>query len=294
KIQITGFIHPKHSTDNIGFLKDRIKLVKCDILDKHSIFNKINNTDYDYVFHLAAFSSPTQSFQNPKITLENNIIGQLNLLEALVKIKSKAKILIIGSSDEYGEVNKSNLPLNELVPLSPQSPYAVSKVAQDLLGYQFYLHHKLQIVRLRPFNHIGPRQAAIFVVPAFASQIAKLEKIGGGDINVGNLQTWRDFTDVRDIVKGYFLALDKGKIGEVYNIGSGKLYKISDILNQLLSFSKVKINIKKDKKLFRISDNNRIYCDYSKFQKQTGWKPKIPIKKTLFDTIEYERQLLIN
>ncbi len=290
KISTFGFVHPNHPSVNLKGIKEKITVVKCDILDKKSILEILKKNKFDYVFHLAAFSSPAESFQNPKETLENNIIGQLNLLESLVKTKSPAKILIVGSADEYKDISEKDLPVDESTPLEPLTPYAVSKVAQDLLGYQFYLHHKLNIIRVRPFNHIGPRQSPSFVVSAFASRIAGIEKKNGGKIKVGNLDTYRDFTDVRDMAKAYLLALEKCRLGEVYNIGSGKAYKIADILNKLISKSTVKIEVIKDKRLFHSKEILKIYCDYSKFHKATDWKPQIPIDKTLSDTIDYERQ----
>ncbi len=288
--EIVGFYHPLHSTENINSLKDKLELVACDILDYKQVEKEITRIKPDYVFHLAAFSSPSQSLQNPRQTLENNIFGQLNILDALVKINSEAKILIVASADEYGNVDKKDLPVKEDHSLDPGSPYAVSKVAQDMLGYQYFLNHGLNIVRVRPSNHIGPRQAPIFVVSAFASQIATLEKQGGGIMKVGNLASERDFTDVRDIVKAYLLALDKGKMGEVYNIGSGKAIKIGAILEIMLSEAHAKIRHQKDNKLYRPTEV--FYSDPTKFKKQTGWQPTIPIKTTLFDTINYEREKL--
>ncbi len=288
-IDVTGIIHPKHTASNINHLINKITLVECNILENKSLEKVFKNNDFDYVFHLAAFSSPAQSYTQARETLENNILGELNLLETLVKIKSIAKIVIVGSSDEYGNVNPKYLPVDESTPLAPISPYAVSKVAQDMLGLQFYLHHGLNTVRVRSFNHIGPRQSTAFVIPAFITQIVKLEKTGGGDIKVGNLDTYRDFTDVRDIARAYLLTCQKGISGEVYNIGSGKAYKIGDILNKLISQSSAKIKIVVDKKLKRSTDVAKIYCDYSKFHRQTGWEPEIPIDKTLSDTMEYER-----
>jgi len=291
-IEVHGYAHPKHSRDNIKHLEEKINLAYLDLLDKKSLEENLGKNSFDYIFHLAAFSSPSQSFDNAKDTLKNNIFAQLSLLEAAVKTKSKATILIVGSSDQYGAVSRQYLPIKEETPFAPTSPYAVSKIAQEMLGLQFFLHDNLSVVRVRPFNHIGPRQSKVFVVPAFASQIAALEKKGGGEIKIGNLNSFRDFTDVRDIVRAYLLALENGEAGEVYNIGSGHTYKIEDILNQLISLSSVEIKVKVDNSLIRIKDVNKIYCDPTKFQKKTGWNPKIPISKTLSDTIEYERSKL--
>lgn len=294
KFKVFGISHPEHATKNIDHIKNKLELLACDILDQKKVDAALATISPDYVFHLAASSSPAQSFKAPRETLENNIVGELNLLEALVQNKSKARILVIGSADEYGKIRERDLPADEVTPISPLSPYAVSKVAQDFLGLQFFLHHKLHIVRVRPFNHIGPRQFDAFVVSAFASQVARLEKEGGGTIRVGNLESWRDFTDVRDMVAAYHLALEAGLPGEVYNIGSGHAVKIADVLAMMITLAKVKIRIREDKKLFHPQDVKIIYCDARKFAKQTGWRPKIPIKTTLFDTIEYERRELGN
>lgn len=291
-ISIYGYYHPHHPIENIEHVKEKINLIDCDILDKKKLQKETESIDPDYVFHLAAFSSPPQSFIDPQKSIENNVVGELNLLEALSKMKSKAKVLVVGSADEYGNINEKYLPANENTPFSPLSPYAVSKITQDMLALQFFLHDKLNTIRVRPFNHIGPRQSPLFVVSAFASQIAKIEKEGGGTIKVGNLESARDFTDVRDMIKAYILALEKGKPGEVYNIGSGKPVKISEILNILVSLSKAKIKVEQDKSRIRKVDIKSIYCDYSKFNKATGWKPSTPLLKTLSDTIEYERNKL--
>ena len=286
-IAVVGFYHPKHPPQNIKHLEAKIELVACDILNRKEIEKELSKVKPDYLFHLAAFSSPSKSFENPRETLENNIFGQVNLLDAFVKLKSQAKILIIGSADEYGSVDKNDLPVKETHPLAPASPYAVSKVTQDMLGLQYHLAHGLNIVRVRPSNHIGPRQAPTFVVPAFASQIAALEKRGGGVMKVGNLESMRDFTDVRDMVRAYLLALEKGEMGDVYNIGSGKEVSIGKVLKILVSQTKAPIKVETDKKLFRPTES--FYSDPQKFKKKTGWKPEIPLEITLSDTINYER-----
>ena len=293
-ISVYGFYHPNHPTENLDHIKNQVTLIPADILDAKSLKKEAKGESWDYVFHLAAFSSPSQSFKNPQETLENNIVGQINLLEGLFVAKSKARILIIGSADEYGRVSPKDLPINENTPLSPTSPYAVSKVAQDLLGLQYFVNHKLNTVRVRPFNHIGPRQSRLFAVSSFAHQIAVCEKRGGGTIKVGNLDTSRDFTDVRDMVRAYILALDKGTFGDVYNLGTGKAIKISDILKMMVSLGRVKIKIEVDRSRIHSHEIKTIYCDSSKFRSKTGWVPKIPLETTLSDTIEYERTKTTN
>lgn len=290
-ISVTAIVHPAHPSNNLKSLVGKIVIEPADLTRKNSL-KKLLGDNFDYIFHLAAFASPAQSFTDPQNTLKNNVFSQVYLLELLVKKKSRSKILIVGSAEEYGNVGRKYLPVNENTPFMPMSPYAVSKIAQDMIGYQYFLNYGLNIIRVRPFNHIGPRQSDAFVVPAFASQIASLEKVGKGEIKVGNLNKWRDFTDVRDIVKAYLLALQKGKVGEVYNLGSGKAIKIADILKKLVSFSKTSIKVQEDKSRLRTSDVEKIYCDFSKFNKDTGWRPTISIEQTLFDTIEFERNKL--
>lgn len=291
-IDVYGFCHPDHPAINISHIKNKIVLFSADLLDLSQMQDSLKGQTFDYVFHLAASSSPLLSFKNPWETFENNIKSQINLLETLKETSSNAKILIIGSAEEYGLVDKKDLPLSENTPLRPPSPYAVSKIAQDFLGYEYFVHHKMQIVRVRPFNHIGPRQSGSFVVAAFAGQIAEIEKKGRGKIFVGNLNSYRDFTDVRDMVKAYLLALEKGEPGEVYNIGSGKLIKIEGLLNKMIGKSSAKIEVVVDKSRFAPVEIEAFSCNYSKFHKATGWQPTIPLETTLSDTIEYERSQL--
>lgn len=289
-IKVFGFYHPNHSTSNVDHIKNKIQLFSVDLLNQKKTSDAVGEIKPDYVFHLAASSSPAQSFKNPGLTLENNLQSQINLLEALVKINSSAKILIVGSAEEYGIVEKKYDPVDEQTPIQPISPYAVSKVAQDFLGYQYFMHYKLNIVRVRPFNHIGPRQSTDFVVPAFASQIVQIEKKGSGKIKVGNINSFRDFTDVRDVVRAYLLVLDKGEMGDVYNIGSGKLVQIENVLKTLIALSPAKIEITFDKSRLAPTEVKSITCNYSKLKQATGWKPEIPLSTTLFDTINYERE----
>jgi len=281
------------SIENVDAIKKDIKLFKVNLLLPRETNVVIKKIRPNLIFHLAALTSPANSFKYPQKTLTNNIIAQLNVLNSVKRNNLlDTKILIISSADIYGIVKKEDLPIDENTPLMPLSPYAVSKIAQDFLGMQYFLAYKLKIVRVRPFNHIGLRQSPHFVIGSFAQKIAEIEK-GKREpvLRVGNLEAKRDFTDVRDMVCAYLLALEKGKFGEVYNIGRGKSYKIRDILNKLLSWSSSKISVKVDKSLFRPIDNPDLLCDLSKFVKISGWKPSIDLDKTLKDTLDYWRNI---
>ena len=292
--KILGTYLIEKSITNVDKIKQYIKLFKVNLLYAEDTYSVVEKTKPDLIFHLAALPSPANSFGNPQKSLTNNILSELNILDA-IRINSlfNTKILVISSADIYGIVKKEDLPIDENTPLMPLSPYAVSKIAQDFLGLQYFLAYKLKIVRVRPFNHIGPRQTPHFVISSFAQQIAEIEKGKRKPVlHVGNLEAKRDFTDVRDIVTAYLLALKHGKFGEVYNIGRGMSYKIEDILSKLLSFSSSKISIKVDKSLLRPIDNPDLLCNASKFIKISGWKPKIDLDKTLIDTLDYWRKIV--
>ncbi len=272
--------------------KDKLGLYKLNLLDENKTAEIIEKEKPDCLFHLAALISPKASFDNPKETFINNVSAEINILEAIKKCGSEAKILIVSSGEIYGLVSKEDLPIDEDTPYNPTNPYAVSKLAQDFLGLQYFLSHKLKIVRVRPFNHAGPRQTSAFVISAFAKGIAEIEKGRKNVLNVGNTKSKRDFSDVRDMVVAYGLAIEKGQIGDVYNLGGGKSFAISQILEMLISLSRVKIEVAEDPSLFAPSDNPELVCDYSKFAKLTGWAPEIPIEKTLEDTLDYWREIV--
>lgn len=279
---------------NIGKIKDNIKLIKVDLTNTKQVNFLIQSVKPDLVFHLAALSYTADSFKNPLITMENNIASQMNILSAIKENSLlNTKVLVVSSAEVYGLVKKDDLPIDEETKLMPASPYAVSKIAQDFLGLYYFLSYNLKIVRVRPFNHIGPRQSPNFAVSAFARKIAEIEKKRMEPvIYVGNLTPKRDFTDVRDMIAAYTLAIEKGKLGEVYNIGSEKSYKISDILNNLLKLSRVKIKVQVDGSKFRPVDIPELLCDATKFRKLTNWKPSIPISTTLKDTLDYWRSIV--
>ncbi|OGH17790.1 MAG: hypothetical protein A2868_01185 [Candidatus Levybacteria bacterium RIFCSPHIGHO2_01_FULL_40_15b] len=287
--EVSGTYLIDKSRSNISSVH-KVKLYKVDLQDAKEVERIISLERPDMIFHLAALTAPGESFENPSEFIANNIGMQVNLLESVRKAQVLPRMLIVSSAEVYGNVSVSDLPIGEETEIRPVNPYAVSKVACDFLGLQYFLSYKLPIVRVRPFNHIGPRQSPSFVVAAFAKKIAEIEKNKIPPvIKVGNLSPKRDFTDVRDTVWGYQLLIEKGEPGEVYNIGSGRSYEIKYILDTLLSFSDKKITIETDSALMRPVDVPELVCDNSKIKKVTGWEPKIPIEQTLRETLDYWR-----
>ena len=291
--EVYGIKRWRSRMDNIKHLTDKVRLLECDITDYVSIYNVLEAVKPDYIFHLAAQSFVPTSWNAPAETIRVNMIGNLNIFEAVRKLKIPSRIQIACSSEEYGHVLPDEVPIKETNPLRPLSPYAVSKVGQDMLGYQYHMSYNIFAVRTRGFNHTGPRRGDVFVSSNFAKQIVEIEKgLKPPVIYVGNLEAKRDFTDVRDMVRGYWLSLEKGQPGEVYNICSGSAVTIREMLDMLLSFSKVKVEIKEDPARMRPSDVQILLGDNSKFRAATGWKPEIPLKKTLLDLIDYWRETI--
>ncbi len=273
---------------------NKIQIEKIDLTNFENVFSLVKKIKPDYVYHLAALTSPADSFDNPTPVVLGNIKIQMNLLNA-VKNENLAdtRLMVVSSGEVYGLVDKNELPINEETQLRPCNPYAVSKIAQDFLALQYHLSYKLDTIRVRPFNHTGPGQSPSFAIPAFAKQIAEIEKGRQVPIvKVGNLTTRRDFTDVRDIVKGYALLMEKGANGGVYNIGSGKSHATQELLEKMLTFTKKEIKVVEDPNKIRPVEVPDVYCDYTKLNVVTGWKPEIPIEKTLEDTLDYWRGIV--
>jgi GDP-4-dehydro-6-deoxy-D-mannose reductase len=269
----------------------RIALYPADLSDYGRVRELCARIRPDHVFHLAAQASVERAWLDPAATLVNNIVAQLSLLRAIAELRLEPRILIVGSADEYGAVREEDLPIDEETPLRPINPYAVSKIAQDYLGYQYYLSHGLQVVRVRPFGHIGPRQGPGFVVADFARQIARIEAgLQEPVMRVGNLSAQRDLTDVGDMVRGYYLALAKGKAGEVYNLGSGRAYAIGEILDKLLGMSRVVVRVEIDASRLRPSDIPILVCDSRRFREDTEWRPERDISDTLREVLDYWRK----
>ena len=290
-IEVYGTVRWRSKLDNIAHIKDRLRLVDADIRDGHSLLKAVQESTPDYVFHLASQSFVPMSWRAPADTIETNVIGTVHLLEAIRQSKCEPVIQIAGSSEEYGMVYPDELPIRETNPLRPLSPYGVSKVAEDLLGCQYHASYGLKVVTTRAFNHTGPRRGDVFVTSNFAKQIAEIEKgLKQPIMYVGNLNAKRDFSDVRDVAKAYWLAVTKCEYGEVYNICSEKSRPIQSVLELLLSMTDKKVEIGQDPSRIRPSDVEVLHGDCSKFKKQTGWKSEIPFEKTMSDLLNYWRE----
>ena len=292
-LEVIGTTRPRSKTENTDHLKGQVTLVEADIRDYASILDIIDKHFPFYIFHLAAQSFVPMSWKAPSETLVTNIVGTANILEAIkfLEVGEDIKILVAGTSEEYGLVSPDFLPIKESCPLRPQSPYGVSKVAADLLTQQYTRSYNLRAVVTRAFNHTGPRRGEVFVSSNFAKQLVEIEKGIRDKIMVGNLTAKRDFSDVRDIVRAYWLAIEKGKSGEAYNICSGNAISIEELLLKMVKMTNVlPKTIVEDIERLRPSDVPILVGDCSKFKEQTGWEPKIPLEKTLEDLVNYWRE----
>lgn len=286
-VEVHGVAHVGHDSPNLARLRDRVTLHAADLTSRAAARRALEAARPDWVFHLAARASVAGAWRDPERTLVDNVTMQLHVLQALVELELGARVLVVGSSDEYGLVTAGELPITEDCPLRPVNPYAVSKVAQDYLGYQYHLGRGLDVVRVRPFNHIGPRQGTGFVVPDLASQVARIEAgLAPPVLRVGNLSARRDFTDVRDIVRAYRLALERGRPGCVYNIGSQRSWAIAEVLDALLGLARVSVRVEQDPARMRPSDVPEVVCDCRRFHRDTGWQPEYTVEASLADVLD--------
>jgi len=264
------------------------------ILDADAVSEVIGGIKPDVIYHLAAQSSVSLSWKKPQLTADINVIGTINVLEAVKNCEKKdIRLILIGSGEEYGFIRKDACPLTEEEPLNPGNIYAATKACQGMLGEIYARAYKMDIIMVRAFNHSGPQQLPMFVISDFCRQIALIEK---GDspavMSVGNLAAKRDFTDVRDVVRAYRLLGEKGVGGRTYNVGRGKAVEIQYILDTALSFSQKEIEVKQDPARMRASDIPVIEPDVSRISGDTGWKAEISMEKTIEDTLNYWRNAL--
>ena len=291
--EVYGLKRWRSRTENIRHLTGKVTLLDGDITDAVRLREVVAEVRPDVIFHLAAQSFVPASWREPDATLTTNVRGQVNLFEAVRAAGHPCRIQIAGSSEEYGLVGEDELPITEDTPLRPLSPYAVSKVTQDLLAWQYHRSYGLDVVRTRGFNHTGPRRGEVFVTSNFARQIAAIEAgLQEPVLRVGNLDARRDFTDVRDTVRAYRLAVEKGEAGAVYNICSGTTVSIRELLDRLLALSDAAIRVETDPARLRPSDVPVLLGSAARFHAVTGWEPEIPFDQTLRDLLDHWRARL--
>lgn len=291
ELEVFGTCRWRSRRENIEAIEGKVRLLECDLSDMTAVRNALSASRPDMIFHLAAQSFVPSSWVSPLQTLTDNIAGQTNIFEAVRSLGLDPAIQIACSSEEYGLVLPHEVPIRETNPLRPLSPYAVSKVTQDFLAYQYFMSYGIRAVRTRGFNHTGPRRGEVFVTSNFAKQVATIEAGKAAPvIKVGNLDAVRDFTDVRDMVRGYVLAAEKGRPGEVYNLASGRAISIRAMLDKLIAMARVEVKVETDPDRLRPSDVEVLIGDSSKFHADTGWEPKIPFDQTLEDLLNYWRQ----
>ncbi|HEY8022754.1 MAG TPA: GDP-mannose 4,6-dehydratase [Thermoanaerobaculia bacterium] len=292
-VEVFGTSRWRSRMDNIEHLGARITLLEADLRDYTSMHAALARSRPDYVFHLAAQSFVPASWSAPSETLSTNVAGETNLFEAVRALGLDPIIQLACSSEQYGLVLPGEVPIKETNPLRPLSPYAVSKVAQDFLGYQYFQSYGMRVIRTRGFNHTGPRRGQPFVTSNFCSQVAAIEAgLQEPVIRVGNVEAIRDFTDVRDMVRAYWLAVTRAKPGEVYNIASGRGISIRALLDKILALSNVEVKIEVDPARLRPSDVEILIGDSSKFRADTGWEPRIPFDQTVADLLDYWREVM--
>jgi len=295
EVEVAGFVRWRSPKDNIESILNKISLYYGNLQDFPSVRNMLASYKPDVIFHLAAQSYVDFSFLAPIETLETNIIGTCNLLEAVKQLKQSDSynpvIHVCSSSEVYGQVTKAEIPIKESNTLRPASPYAVSKVGEDMLALQYWSSWEIKTIRSRMFTHTGPRRGEVFVVSNFAKQIAMIEVgLAEPTVKVGNLNSVRTFSDVRDAVRAYWLLVNKCSPGDVYNIGGVETLTIGQMLDKLLELSTAKnIKVEVDPTRLRPSDVTLQIPCIDKFQNATNWKPEISFEKTLIDTLEYWR-----
>ena len=290
EIEVHGLVRWRSPLRNIQKILPRIRLHQGDLRDLNSLVLLLREVRPDRIHHLAAQSYVDMSFVAPADTLNSNIIGTVNLMDAVRIVGISPRIHICSSSEVYGQVLPDEVPIKESTPLRPASPYAVSKVGEDMIAFQYGLSYRLDLVRTRMFTHTGPRRGDVFAESSFARQIAEIElNRQNGPVRVGNLESVRTLADVRDAVRAYKLLLDKCPGGEVYNIGGNETMTVGDILKTLKSLARVPIEHVVDPARLRPSDVTLQIPDTSRFHSATGWQPQIPARQTLSDLLDYQR-----
>lgn len=283
EVVVTKMPHEKIEETNV-------RVMDLNILEKDSISELLEQTQPDYIFHLAAQSSVALSWKNPGLTVDVNIKGAVNVLDAVREMDKTPRVLLIGSGEEYGRIVPGESPIHEENALRPGNIYAATKVCQNMIGKIYADAYGMDVMMVRAFNHTGPNQAPLFVVADFCKQVADIEAgLQEPVLRVGNLSAKRDFTDVRDVVRAYGLLITKGEKGQTYNVGSGRAVSIESILQMILSMAKCEIRVETDPAKLRPIDVPIIEADTRKLRERTGWEPLIPMSRTIRETLDYYR-----
>lgn len=289
--EVAGTIYAE-GVGNVEHLRGRVRLIPCDIRRGEDVRGVVLEERPDRLYHLAAIASVQESLERPWEVMEVNLLGTWNLLEAARALR-KARVLVVSSGDVYGRRGWDDSPHREESPLRPLSPYAASKAAAEMLAISYAKGFDLPVVRVRPFNHTGPRQRPPFVCSDVARQLVGIEKgLQEPVLKVGNLTVRRDFSDVRDVVEGYWLALERGEAGEVYNICSGRAYAIEELVELLVKRSGLDVKVRREEVRLRSHDIPVLVGDPGRFKRLTGWEAKIPIERTLQDLLDFWRSRL--
>jgi len=269
----------------------KLEVAAVDLTNAEAVASALGRLQPDRIVHLAAQSSPQRSWEDPAGTFQANVLGLLHLLEGVRAHGLCPRILVVGSAEEYGRVEASDLPLEEEAPLRPLTPYAVSKVAQGYLALQYALSTGLPVMRTRTFHHTGPRRGEAFAESSFARQLAEIEAgRRPAALEVGNLDAVRDFTDVRDVVRAYWSLLEQGEPGQVYNVCSGKGRRVRELLDILISLTGLEVEVRVDPLRLRPADVPVLVGDGRRLREATGWEPAIPLEHTLRDLLDYWRE----
>ncbi len=272
----------------------QVKVYNLDIMDEEAIASLLFRVRPDYIFHLAAQSSVGVAWRNPGLTIDVNIKGSVNVMDAIRELYYKPRVLLIGSGEEYGHIREGETPITEENSIRPGNIYAATKACQNMIGNIYARAYDMELMMVRAFNHIGPCQAPIFVVADFCKQVVEIEKgIREPVMYVGNLNSKRDFTDVRDVVKAYALLIQKGKAGETYNVGSGHAVTIEEVLKLIISLSDKEIRVEVDPNKIRPVDVPIIEADITKIYETTGWRPRITLEQTIRETLDYWRERVV-
>jgi len=282
--EVVALLAPQEEVENLNHILARVRVERADLRDAERLSEVLRETSPQRIYHLAALSSPVESLQDPRLTYEVNFVGTLNLLLAWRQLQMDCRLLYVSSSDVYGPVREEDLPLREDTPLRPANPYAGSKAAGEMLAFQFWRSYGMPIVRVRPFNHTGPRQSSNFVCSSLARQVAEIDLgLRPPIVSVGNLEIKRDFSDVRDIVRGYHLLLEKGTPGEVYQLCSGHVVSIRAVLQIVCALVSKGVQVAVEERGMRAQEAPAAWGDATKARNAVGWTPEGTLEATLQD-----------